>query len=77
MLKRFIRKAAAAARPVKRIGVADMSVAESAPFPVKPASIMLRNVAPGACPLAARTRAMMANATTSDPIGTASESHRG
>ena len=42
MLKRFMRKAAAAARPVKRIGVAEMSVAESAPLPVNPASMIFR-----------------------------------
>ena len=47
-----------------------MSVAESDPLPVKPASTILRYVAPGACPLAARTTAMIANATSSDPTGT-------
>ena len=54
-----------------------MNVAESDPWPVKPASTILRYVAPGACPLTARTTAMIANATSSDPTGTRTESHHG
>ena len=77
MLNRFIRKAAAAASPVKRIGVAEMSVAESAPLPVKPASIMRRYVSQGSWPVAARITAMTPKATTSDPTGTTTDSHHG
>ena len=42
MLKSCMRNAAAAASPVNRIGVAEMSVAERAPWPVKPASTIRR-----------------------------------
>ena len=50
MLNSCILNAAAAARPVKRIGVAEISVAESAPFPVNPASAMLANAGPRRVP---------------------------
>ena len=59
------------------MGVAEISVAESAPFPVKPASTIFRYVSPGECPVSARTTPMIANATTSEPTGTATDSHRG
>ena len=77
MLKSSIRNAAAAASPVKRIGVAETSVADSAPFPVNPASTIFRYVSTTSCPLATRTTAMIAKATASDPMGTATESHHG
>ena len=77
MLNSCMRKAAAAASPVKRIGVAEMSVAESAPLPVKPASIIRRYVSHGSWPVAARTTAITPKATTSDPIGTTTDSHHG
>ena len=72
-----MRKAAAAARPVNRIGVAEISVADIAPLPVNPASTIFRYVSQVSCPVSARTTPMIANATTSDPIGTATESHHG
>jgi hypothetical protein len=42
MLNNPMRKATAAASPVKRIGVAEISVADSDPWPVNPASKILR-----------------------------------
>ncbi len=77
MLKSCMRKAAAAARPVNRIGVAEISVADIAPLPVNPASTIFRYVSHGSRPVSARTIPMIANATTSEPIGTATESHHG
>ena len=71
MLKRRIRNATAAASPVKASGVAEMSVLESAPSARNAASKSRRNVGSGAWPVAARTTAMIANATTSEPSGTA------
>ena len=72
-----MRKATAAASPVKRIGVAEMSVADSAPFPVKPASTIFRYVSQGSRPVSARMTPITAKATTSEPTGTATDSHHG
>ena len=72
-----MRNAAAAASPVKRIGVAEMSVAESAPLPVKPASIIRLYVSQGSWPVAASTTAITPKATRSDPMGTTTDSHHG
>ena len=72
-----MRKATAAARPVKRIGVAEISVAENAPFPVKPGSRISRYVLHTEWPLARRTTPMIAKATASEPAGTATFSHHG
>ena len=77
MLKSCMRNATAAARPVKRIGVAEMSVAEKAPFPVKADAKSSRYVWPGEWPLTTRMTPMIVNATTSEPAGTATFSHHG
>jgi len=50
---------------VKRIGVAERSVADSAPLPVKPDTTSSRYVCPGSWPLATRTTAMIPKATRS------------
>ena len=72
-----MRNATAAANPVKRIGVAEIRVAESAPDPVNPASTIFRYVSHGECPVSFRTTPITAKATTSEPTGTATDSHHG
>src|SRR5260221_7764408 len=77
MLKRFIRKAAAAARPVNARGVADTNVDESAPLSVKAARNSFENVWTGLWPVDTSTTAIATTANTTDPIGTTTVSHLG
>src|SRR5262245_39905496 len=72
-----MRKAAAAASPVKISGVAKTRVEVRAPFARMAASNILRYVLTGLCPVAARTMAIAAKANASEPRGTATDSHRG
>ena len=76
MLKRRIRNATAAARPVKASGVAEMSVFVNAPSATNAASKSRLNVGSGACPVTSSTTAIARNATISEPIGTATGSQR-
>src|SRR5437764_1064207 len=77
MLKRRMRKAAAAASPVNASGVADTNVWPSAPVFTNAASKSLRYAGSGSWPVASRTRPDAKNANTSEAAGTATSNQRG
>ena len=76
MFQVCIRKAAAAARPVNRSGVAVTRVALIAPLAKNPRSSNRAQVANGSCPVRNRMMLDRMAAPRSDPSGTATTSQR-
>src|SRR4051812_36215274 len=77
MLNRRIRKAAAAARPVKASGVAAISVWPRAPGDRNAASKIWREACGASWPVASSTMPEAKKAKTIEPAGTAKSSQRG
>ena len=77
MLKRFIRKATAAASPVNASGVAATTVSLSAPWAMNAASNKRWKEWIGGWPVTNNMTADNKNATTSEATGTTTVSHQG